>query len=475
MKIKITKIKDEWVNTPPKGFDVKFERYPTGKDSSLLYKWDFEILDDELKKEAGFDMMFYGGYHKDNFDLYALSCDLPIANKLIIAPPSKVRKTLHILDWGSEDEMKGAEWEYLDVNNAVKDKQWLNQQNNFGKGKFRKPTMTKIEKLSRDWYILKNGLTHRKDELTYHTFDDIKPPRPAMDFHPDNMKNLQPRNVSEYQDLITQIQFLIDKAIEDGRPTTEGAKPIVVLKDREWQGKHYDELLACGKHTSKAFITHKHANVENLSWIEVGPNITDNFTDIELLKAANEDNQPENSVKPITKEDIIKELKIQVEMGGEWNTPEEKSRADRLLRKDSWGSITKSMERWENDVDRANKGLSPRINWQSKEKKLEVAEMAKKAMKENSDTWYNPTPYSSESLTYDTNIIKPWKVWHLDNNVKNPPTKIVNYIYHSYDNSKTKFEKERGLKELIYSWCNERPDLDIDYILLHEYEEDIII
>ena len=89
----------------------------------------------------------------------------------------------------------------------------------------------------------------------------------------------------------------------------------------------------------------------------------------------------------ITKEDIIKELKIQVEMGGEWNTPEEKSRADRLLRKDSWGSITKSMERWENDVDRANKGLSPRINWQSKEKKLEVAEMAKKAMKENSDTW----------------------------------------------------------------------------------------
>ena len=101
--------------------------------------------------------------------------------------------------------------------------------------------------------------------------------------------------------------------------------------------------------------------------------------------------------------------------------------------------------------------------------------MAKKAMKENSDTWYNPTPYSSESLTYDTNIIKPWKVWQLDNNVKNPPTKIVNYIYHSYDNSKTKFEKERGLKELIYSWCNERPDLDIDYILLHEYEEDIII
>ena len=69
----------------------------------------------------------------------------------------------------------------------------------------------------------------------------------------------------------------------------------------------------------------------------------------------------------VAKEDIIKELKIQVEMGGEWNTPEEKSRADRLLRKDSWGSITKSMERWENDVDRANKGLSPRINWQSKD------------------------------------------------------------------------------------------------------------
>ena len=111
MKVKITKVKDEWVNTPPKGFDVKFERYPTGKDTSFLYKFDFEILDNKLKKEAGFDMMFYGGYHKDNFDLYALSCDLPIANKLIIAPPSKVRKTLHILDWGSEDEMIGAEWE----------------------------------------------------------------------------------------------------------------------------------------------------------------------------------------------------------------------------------------------------------------------------------------------------------------------------------------------------------------------------
>ena len=474
-KINITKVKDEWVNTPPKGFNVNFERYPTGKDTSFLYKWDFEITDDELRKEAGFDIIFYGGYHLDGRDLYALSCNLPIANKLVIAPPSKVKKTLHILDWGSKDEMQASEWEYLDENNAVKDNQWLNQQNNFGKGKFRKPTMTKIEKLSRDWWILKNNRVDLKDELTYHTFEDIKPPRPAMDFHPDNMKNLQPRSVSEYQDLITTIQFLIDKAIEDGRPTTDGAKPIVVLSDREWQGKHYDEMLACGKHTSKAFITHTHANVENLSWIEVGPNITDKFTDIELLKAANEDNQPENSVKPITKEDIIKELKIQVEMGGEWNTPEEKSRADRLLRTDSWGSISKAMEKWENDVDRIKKGLTPRINWQSKERKLEVGKMAKKAFKENTDTWYNPTPYSSESLTHDTNIIKPWKVWQLDNNVKNPPTKIVNYIYYSFDNSKTKFEKERGLKELIYDWCNERPDLDIDYIELHEYEEDIVI
>ncbi len=47
--------------------------------------------------------MFYGGYHKDDGDLYALSCDLDLAHELVIAPPSKVKKTLHILDWGTEE------------------------------------------------------------------------------------------------------------------------------------------------------------------------------------------------------------------------------------------------------------------------------------------------------------------------------------------------------------------------------------
>lgn len=474
MKVKITKVKDEWVNTPPKGFDVKFKKYPTGKDTSFLYKWDFKIRDSKLKKEAGYDNIYYGGLHVDSSDLYALSCTLPIANKLIVAPPSKVKKTLYILDWGNEDEMKRAEWDFLNLNDAVKDKQWLNQQNNFGKGKFKKPKMDKINKLARDWYILKNNRRDLEHELTYHTFDDLKKPRPVMDFHSDNMDNLQPRAVTELQSLVKTIHFMIDTAIEEGRDTTEKAKPPVIISDREWKGTHYDELLACGKHTTKAYSTHKHAKVESLPWIEVGPKIHSKFTDIELLKAANQDNLPENSAVAITKEDIIKELKIQVSMGGEWNTPEEKSRADNALRTDSWGSITKEMERWENDEDRKKRGLTPRINWASKDRKKMVAEEAARNNKNNKDTWFNPTPYSSESLTYDTNIIKPWKVWQLDNNVKNPPKKIVNYIYFSYEDSREKFEKDRGLKELIYDWC-QRPDLEISFKVLDEYEENIII
>ena len=95
-------------------------------------------------------------------------------------------------------------------------------------------------------------------------------------------------------------------------------------------------------------------------------------------------------------------------------------------------------------------------------------------MKENPDTWYNPTPYSSDSLKYDTNIVKPYKIWVLDNNIKEPPTKIVNYVYFSSKEAKAQWAKERGNGQLIYEWCNNK-ELQISYIALHEFEEDILI
>ena len=55
MKVSITKVRDEWVNNPPKGFKVEFKKYPTGRVNSFLYEWIFEIKDKELLKEAGFD------------------------------------------------------------------------------------------------------------------------------------------------------------------------------------------------------------------------------------------------------------------------------------------------------------------------------------------------------------------------------------------------------------------------------------
>ena len=71
--------------------------------------------------------MFYGGYHLDGTDLYNFSCELELINKLVIAQPSEVKKTLIIHDWGNEDEMKRAEFEYLDANDAVEKKDWFNQ------------------------------------------------------------------------------------------------------------------------------------------------------------------------------------------------------------------------------------------------------------------------------------------------------------------------------------------------------------
>jgi len=146
-----------------------------------------------------------------------------------------------------------------------------------------------------------------------------------------------------------------------------------------------------------------------------------------------------------------------------------------MLRTDSWASITKSMETWEQDRGRESQGLTARINWKDKDRLEEVNEMARKGMKENPDTWYNPTPYSSESLRHDSNVIKPYKIWALDNNIKNPPTKIVNYVYFSSKDAKTQWGKERGNEEMIYDWCNDNPNREISYIPLHEFEEDILI
>jgi|TARA_R110001592_G_C13091412_1_gene743451 hypothetical protein len=482
MKVNITKVKDEWVNTPPKGFNVNFERYPTGKDTSFLYKYDFEIIDDELRKKAGFDIMFYGGYHKDDGDLYALSCDLDLAHELVIAPPSKVKKTLHILDWGTEESMKRAEWEYLDKENAVKDKQWFNQQNNFGKKYTPKPDYDKMRKLNHDIDILKHNYKHLESELTYLTFDNIKKPRPAMDFDKDNMKNLQPRDKGTIQKLIKQIKFMIDLSITKGQDITQGAKPIVVVTDRQFLGKLFKEILMCGKHTSQGYIKHKHGKVTKLSWIEIPPSVHELFTDVELMKVANEDNRPETSVEPIKKEDIIKELKFQASKGLEWNTPEEKARADELLKSDSWGSITKSMETWEMDQDRKKNGLNPRINWRDSDRKKEVVEMSIQGMKENPDTWYNPSAYSSYSLRYDNNIMRPFKMWKRKQKEKDknfiPPKKVVTFVHFSSADAKTEWEKKDGNQDMIFDWCvehNNKKKFQIEMIALEEFEEDILI
>ena len=475
MKVSITRVKDEWQNNPPKGFNLVWKKRPTATADSFLYKWDFEIFCPKLLKEAEFDIMYYGGYSKDGTDLYIFSSDDELANKLVIATPDKVKKTLTILDWGKVDSMRRAESDYLDANNAVKDPQWFNLQNNFGKNLAKKPDYIKIAKLSHDWWILKNNRRDLEKELTFHSFDDIKPPRPFMDFHPSNMKNLQPRDKVSYQDLINSIRFMIDKAIEDGTDIVKRAKPPVVFIQRTWENELCDEILACGKHTTTAYTGHKHGKVAETRWIEVKPEILDQFTDVELYKAANEDNRSRNSDKPIVKEDIIKELKYQVENGGEWNTPEEKDRAERMLRTDSWTSICRSMETWEQNKEREGQGLTARINWKEKERLEQVKEMARKGMKENPDTWFNPAPYSSESIRHDSNIIKPYKVWVLDNNIKNPPTKIVNYVYFSSKDAEAQWGKERGNEQMIYEWCNDDSNLELDYIPLNEFEDDVLI
>ena len=476
MKVSITKVKDEWQNNPPKGFNVVWKKRPTSTSNSYLYKWDFEIHCPKLLKEAGFNKMYYAGFHKDDTDLYLFSSNDELANKLVIATPDRVKKTLTILDWGKVDSMKRAESDYLDDNNAVQDPQWFNKQNNFGKNLAKKPDYDKIRQLSYDWWILKHNRRDLEHELTFHTFDDIKDPRPVMDFDPNNMTNLQPRHVVSYQKNIKNIKFMISNALERGIDITEGAHPPVICKNvTDEKGKLHDEMLFCGKHTTKAFIEHDNGKVAELPWIETRAEITKQFTFIELYKAANEDNMVGNTVEPAVKEDIIKELKLQVVDGGEWDTPKEKERAEDVLKSDCWDSISKTMKTWEHDINRVNNGLTPRINWKAKDRLEEIKEMAREGMRKNPDVWYNPSPYSSDSLKHGINIIKPYKVWIRDNNIKNPPRKIMNYVYHSFTGADVKFEKDGGNEQVVYEWCLEESKLDFDYILLPEFEEEIVI
>ena len=91
------------------------------------------------------------------------------------------------------------------------------------------------------------------------------------------------------------------------------------------------------------------------------------WNDMEVWKIANGDNEKNNSIEPITKDDIVREYQVMVDNNLDWQTDDEHNRVKKLLRsKGAWNYIKTQMEDYFMDKQRLSQGLGPRISWSTK-------------------------------------------------------------------------------------------------------------
>lgn len=467
----------DWIKNPPKAFDFECKIYPNSTDTSFLFLTEFYKKDGltNLKGET-VSKMYYAGRSTFKKKLYLGSASDENFKPLII--DSSVKKKLTILDFGTTKNMQKAEWEYLDKNNSVESPLWYNKQNNFDGG-VRKQDWKAIDNLAKDFRILKQFWNEsdsvkevKEKELTYLSFDMIQ--EPVLPSFLDGMDNAQVRAQVKIQENITKIQTMLDCEVDDQTiDKLEKFRPPIVLKDREWLNnttdeiKSHENLLICGKHTSTAYATHDMACAQLIPWVQIPPSVHTKFSDIEIKKAAGQDNAPDLATSPYNIDDALEDMKETHLSGNSWNCNEEKIRIKRLLQKDSWSTLVKKMNLWLDELESEESGTGKWIGsqWSEGEYLEEVEDMISKGNKNSKE--FHVGPFSSETVNLQKNILKPYNRYSEKSSAKT----IKVYVYHpNIDSSAKRWEKDSGNKKEILNECLPymKKGLKIDFVLLQE-------
>mgnify|MGYP003133161891 FL=1 len=351
-----------------KGIKVVLQEdwYPVA--TGYVYKWTFE-LDGKT--------WYYIGYHSIKIDekkFYDFSSEVVEMRDLY--SNEKCQKTVEVLHWGTAEQMKKKEEELLeDVKHRFWNKpggDYFNQKIQYLSGnQISGVNLSTVEQVNKELEILKDRRTDKYSELKILSDSLIQEDYSAKELS--EMDNLQVREVSKIQKLISELQYMIQTKIDNQQDIKDGSKCVVILEDRDFKldnkTNHWDKVLICGKHTSDAYggDGSKWSSYAKLDVIAIPKEIHKDWNDMEVWKIANGDNEKNNSIEPITKDDIVREYQVMVDNNLDWQTDDEHNRVKKLLRsKGAWNYIKTQMEDYAMDKQRLSQGLGPRISWSTK-------------------------------------------------------------------------------------------------------------
>ena len=495
------------------GIKVIFEEEWYPKSKGNVYLWTFELGD---------DTWYYLGYHSINVNeekFYDFSSQVEKMKELYAN--SECQKTVTILHWGTAKQMKKKEEELLE---KVKHRFWnggtgdyFNQKIQYTSGnQISGVDLKKVEKINKELEILKDKRTDRYHELEILNPNLIKENYSAKKLS--NMDNLQVREVEKIKKLITELQFLIQTKIDNQEDIKEGAKCVVILEDRDFKLKgvetHWDKVLIAGKHTADSY-----GGDDNKKWTSSAvldvivipkeihqPEGGGGWNDMELWKIANGDNEKNNSVEPLTKDDIVREYEIMVDNNLDWETDEEHNRVKKLLKsKDAWKYIKIQMENYIVNKERARDNKGPRINW-GISKNTHRKNLDKKLQKLNGGSdeelisnfiengispkdVYHKGPHTTEIVNPYVQVFGPLTTKIIkyceENRISDKRTsnyieefqksikEIKYYLYYPNPAAKRKFATDNSHRTQIFGDGDHFLTHEYDYEILDEFQEDI--
>lgn len=470
--------------------------------TGYVYLWTF-ILYNETK--------FYLGYHKStvsNDKFYSFSSEDDTMIEWYCNPDCK--KEMRVLHWGTHQQMAKKEQELL---------QELKNDGRFiidGGDYFNKKVPYFINKES---HVL-SGIDHDKVDKFSEDLRTIKQPKVnwkelkgsllnksmvKIDILASELReldNLQVRDKETDAELKQELNTLIQINIDESNSLKTGSKKVIVLLNRtiqlpnEDKPRFFKKLLIGGKHTSEVY-----GNPENewgktakLDVIEIPESVHSQFNDVEIYKIGNNDNRKEESAKPIQVEDLIEEYKFQSDRGIEWDTPKERARAKKLLRRDSWPTIRTKMETY---VD--EKANGKRIDYTKPERKQKVEKDMREKLNLSDDIdvssldWVvdNPPkdgiihigPYSSTALSPLQKYIAPLtRSLRNKNNFNDDEitewinTNIKEVVYHVYFSESGHEEKfDSSDSEMLFGGAKWAYNQKLSYIKLPQRTNSMIV
>jgi len=462
---------DTWLQNPIERVSViELDRKNPGDDSMWYH---IKVIDSPYCKSG----MMYNGAHKFGVEtkkrkdkIYLSSSTNKILKKIAIDPDSKIE--LIVKKYGTWDECEGLEKKFADDNNVgEKDNNWFNKWNGMSSGKL-PIDYQRIDDIADEIRWIKDKLTHMDSQMKYLLgYQTVKKPIDWLY----KLKRLQVRETAIHQKNKNEIGVMIDVAVEKGKDVTDGAKPVIILKDiwykfpSDKKSKFYDYLVLAGNHTVDEYAENtKTKGIVELDCVFIGPDIHEQFTNTEIHMIGNSDNGKQTTGLSMNVEDSVKECLTLHYDGYNWQSVEQKRRLKELLRSDSWDTIKDKVQTTISDEKKYKEKGETRIAWKSPKIKKAHQEKLNKKNKKNKDV-FHCGPFSAAAVKLDTDVLTAYYNHEQTLGDTKAPSTIKVDVYFSTDGvvktwKSLKAKEERVEKYLYNKYPNDKKPTKINII-----------